>query len=134
MIVDLSSLAGIEDARIAFVIDNGNGNNLYIDNIEFYTTADPEPIEIAETYSIYGYDLAQPSQSNLKITFNLPEKHDVRYTVVNMLGQIEADGVLRDVLNQTYPLTHTARLAPGMYVIRLRIGQQYYASRILIGG
>ena len=134
VIVNLTSLVGIANARIAFVADNQNGNNLYIDNIEFFTTSDPDFIEIAEIYSIYGYDLAEPVQSNLKVTFNLSEKHDVQYTVVNMLGQIEADGVLRDVLNQTYPLTHTARLAPGMYIIRLRIGDRYYASRILIGG
>jgi hypothetical protein len=134
VIVNLASLVGIEDVRLAFVVDNQNGNNLYIDNIEFFSTFDPDFIEIGEIYSIYGYDLSEPLNSNLKITFNLPEKQDVRYTVVNMLGQIEADGVLRDVLNQTYPLTHVARLAPGMYVIRLRIGNRYYATRILIGG
>jgi hypothetical protein len=34
--INLSEYVGHEDVRIAFVARNGNGNNLYIDNIEFF--------------------------------------------------------------------------------------------------
>lgn len=130
--VNLNSLAGEENVRLAFVIRNQNGNNLYLDNIEFFTTADPDTIEIREIYSIYGYDLAHPEQSELKITFNLPERQNVRYTVISTTGKIETDGILTDVLNQTYPLNLSQRLAQGMYFIRLQIGKKYYSSKILV--
>ena len=130
--VNLSTLAGAENVRIAFVIRNQHGNNVYLDNIEFYNMADPDPIEIAELYSIYGYDLTHPEQAALKITFNLPERQNVRFSVISVTGQLETDGILTDVLNQTYPLDLSGRLPPGMYFIRLQIGKKFYTSKVLV--
>lgn len=130
--VNLTTLAGSADVRIAFVVRNGGGNNLYLDNIEFYTTANPDPIEIGSLYSVYGYDLENPEQTNLKITFNLPERQDVRFTLLNAAGAMETDGILTDVLNQTYPLNLSTRLPPGVYFIRVQIGQRFYTSKVLV--
>ncbi len=132
IIVNLNTLAGKPDVRIAFVARNGRGNNLYLDNIEFYTTASPDPIEIGELYAVYGYDLQNPDQSNLKITFNLPERQDVRFSLINTAGQMETDGILTDVLNQTYPLNLSTRLAAGLYFIRVQIGKRFYTSKVLV--
>lgn len=130
--VNLNSVAGEENVRIAFVISNGNGNNLFIDNIEFFMTADPSLIEIEDVYSVYGYDLSNPALTNLKITFNLPERQDVRYSVISVTGQTETDGIIRDVLNQTYPLNLPARLPPGVYFIRVEIGTRYHTTKVLV--
>lgn len=130
--VNLHTLAGKENVRIAFVVRNRNGNNLYLDNIEFFNTADPNTLDIPELYSIYGYDLAHPEQSELKITFNLPKRQNVRYTIVSVTGKIETDGILVDMLNQTFPLNSGQRLAPGMYFVRLQIGMEYYTTKILV--
>ena len=130
--VNLNSLAGEENVRVAFVVRNQNGNNLYLDNIEFFVTADPDPIEIETLYSIYGYDLSNPELSELKITFNLPERQSVRYSVVSVTGQLETDGVLPDVLNQTYPLDLSDRLPPGIYFVRLQIGMKFYTTKVLV--
>jgi hypothetical protein len=130
--VNLNSVAGEPNVRIAFVVTNQNGNNLYLDNIEFYVTADPDPIEIEELYAVYGYDLANPGLSELKITFNLPERQNVRFSVVSVTGQMETDGILPDVLNQTYPLNLSERLTPGVYFIRVQIGDRFYTSKVLV--
>ena len=130
--VNLNTMAGEPNVRIAFVVTNQNGNNLYLDNIEFYVTADPDPIEINELYSVYGYDLTTPELSELKITFNLPERQDVRFSVVSVTGQMETDGILTDVLNQTYPLNLFQRLTPGVYFIRVQIGSRFYTSKVLV--
>jgi hypothetical protein len=130
--VNLSSIAGSTNARIAFVIRNRNGNNLYLDNIEFFVTANPNPIEINELYSIYGYDLSRPESSGLKITFNLPERQDVRFSIISATGQMETDGILPDVLNQTFPLPSSGTLTPGVYFIRVQIGGKFYTSRLMI--
>jgi hypothetical protein len=130
--VNLNSVAGEEDVRIAFVIRNGNGNNLFLDNIEFFVTADPTLIDIEDVYSIYGYDLSNPALTDLRITFNLTERQDVRYSVISATGQMETDGIIRDVLNQTYPLNLPARLPAGVYFIRVHIGGRYYTSKVLV--
>ena len=130
--VNLNSLAGEENVRIAFVVRNQQGNNVYLDNIEFFTTADPDTIEIEELYSVYGYDLSNPELSELRITFNLPERQSVRYSVINVAGQLQTDGIINDVLNQTYPIDPAERLAPGVYFIRVRIAEKFYTSKILI--
>lgn len=130
--VNLGSVAGEPSVRIAFVVTNQNSNNLYLDNIEFYVTADPDPIEINELYSIYGYDLTTPEMSDLSITFNLPERQDVRFSIINVTGQMETDGILMDVLNQTFPLNLSERLKPGVYFVRVNIGNRFYSSKILV--
>jgi hypothetical protein len=130
--VNLNSLAGEPNVRIAFVVTNRNSNNLYLDNIDFYVTADPDPIEIQELFSIYGYDLTNPALSDLRITFNLPDRQPVRYTVINAAGQMETDGVLPDVLNQTFPLALQGRLVPGVYFIRVEINGRFYTTKVLI--
>ncbi len=130
--VNLNALAGEVNGRVAFVVRNQNGNNFYLDNIEFFTTADPDTLEIQKIYSIYGYDLTNSGSGELKITFNLPERQDVRYTLISTTGKIEGDLLLTDVLNQTFPLNVSQRLAQGMYFVRLKIGMKYYTSRILV--
>ena len=130
--VNLNAFTGEENVRIAFVVRNQHANNLFLDNIEFFDTASPDPIEIDELYSVYGYDLAHPELSELKITFNLPERQNVRYSVINVTGQMETDGFLSDVLNQTYPLNLGEKLTPGVYFIRVEIGGKHYSTKIIV--
>jgi len=130
--VDLSSLLGEENVRIAFVVQNQNGNNLYLDNIEFFVTPIPDLDEAPVLFSVYGYDFDDPQSTNLQITFDLPQRQDVYFSVVNTLGQTEADGIIPDVLNQTYPLSLPTTLAPGVYFIRMQISGKSYVSRIVV--
>jgi hypothetical protein len=131
--IDLSDFAGEETVRVAFVVTNQNGNNLFLDNIEFFTTDIPNlEEEVTETYSIYGYNLEDPSQNALKVTFNLAERQDVHYSVVDMLGKVHAEGILKDVLNQTYPLALEQNLRGGMYIVRMKIQGKYVADRIVV--
>lgn len=132
IVVDLTSVAGAPDVRVAFVVKDHGGNNLFLDNIEFFTTRHPDLIEIADLYSVYGYDLSDPEKTNLRITFNLPERQNVRYSLINVAGQMETDGMLTDVLNQTYPLNLHRRLQPGVYFIRVQIGGKFYTSKVLV--
>lgn len=131
VMVRLDPYAGEASVRIAFVVTNANGNNLYLDNIEFFTTSQPANIDISTPFAVYGYDLADPSKSELKITFNLPERQDVVYQVIDVLGRPLATTTLPDVLNQTYPLG-LEELASGVYFIRLLISGKYYSTKVLV--
>jgi hypothetical protein len=133
-LVGLEDLAGHSDVRIAFVVTNQNGNNIYLDNIEFFTTNQPNLIALMDQFSIYGYNETSPELSALQITFNLESRQDVRFQVIDMMGRTHADGVLTDVLNQTFPLDFETRLARGVYVIQLQMGGKFYTQKILIQG
>jgi hypothetical protein len=130
--VNLNTVANHENVRIAFVVRNQNANNVFLDNVEFFVTGDPDPIEISELFSIYGYGLDHPTLSDLKITFNLPTRQDVRFSIINTIGQMETDGVIADVLNQTFPLELRNNLKPGLYIIRVEISGKFYSTRIMV--
>lgn len=132
VVVNLNALAGFEEVRIAFVVRNQQGNNVFLDNIEFFVTADPDPVEIGTPYSVYGYDLSSPGLSELRITFNLATRQHVRYSVIDITGRLESDGVISDVLNQTFPLPLEERLMPGVYFIRVQIDGRFYSTKILV--
>ena len=131
VIVDLSQFAGKAQVRVAFVVTNGNGNNVFVDNVEFFTTNTPDTLEITEIFSVYGYS-QEGNADNLRITFNLPELQPVRYSVIDVMGRTYADGILPDILNQTYPIALEEHLGPGMYIVRLKIADRYYSTKVLI--
>jgi hypothetical protein len=126
--VDLSDLAGQNNVRIAFVVTNGNGNNLYIDNIEFFRSNDPYPPAVDEPYQIY-YD--ETLTYDFYITFNLPEKTDVRLRVFDVSGRRLLQETLDSSLNQTHPVklltAHT-----GLHIVTLQTGGQSYSTKVMI--
>jgi hypothetical protein len=130
--VDLSNFAGLKDVRIAFVVTNRNGNNLYIDNIEFFTTSSPNAIAAENPYALFGYQLDNLPESVLRIKFNLPEKQTVRFMLVDPMGKILSSAILPDMLNQTYTLETGNIRSAGIYFVYLLIGNKQYATRVFI--
>jgi hypothetical protein len=125
----LNTLSGEDDARLAFVVSNNNGNNLYLDNIEFFISDNPNPISIQSNFLIYGTSLESPG--NFYITFNLPEPQLVGYEIINTVGQQIVGAELGNVLNQTY-LIDAGNVATGIYIVRLNIGGEYYAKKVFL--
>lgn len=125
--VNLDSLAGKKNIRLAFVATNANGNNLYIDNIEFFTSDNSAPISISNLYSVYG-GLSDP----VKITFNLPERQTVRVQVYDMLGHMASDNLLSETLNQTYTIDFPTG-SNGLYIIRVQTATATSATKVVIG-
>lgn len=128
---NLSDYAGEENVLVAFTITNANGNNLFIDSIEFYLTDAPGAIEVEEPFNIYGYQFDDPAASELKISFDLQQRTDVNCTIINTMGQLVSEVLWFDVLNQTYDLPLDNK-GPGVYIVRLNIGEKMYQERILV--
>ncbi len=120
-------MVGNAKARIAFVVTNANGNNLYLDNIEIFIDDNSTPVAISSLYSVY-----ENYQPNFKITFNLPEQQSVRMQIFNTTGQVALDNVLPDVLNQTYDVDLTGK-GSGIYIVRLQIGNQLGIAKVFVG-
>lgn len=126
--VSLSSLVGEENVRIAYVISDEISSSIYLDNIEFFLSADPSPVVIEDQYAIYPNKLDEAR--NFYLTFNLSRRQSVAYELIDMLGKTISSKELTDVLNQTYKIDVDA--GTGVYLVRLLIDNKYYISRIVV--
>lgn len=112
----LDSLAGKKNVRIAFVATNANGNNLYLDNIEFFVDDDPNPPRTPDkNYRIYE------TENELKITFNLTQTQTVQMQVYDVMGQPLGNVTLENVLNQTYSILDSSSVSSGMFIVRVQM-------------
>lgn len=125
--INLNNLAGKDQLRFAFVATNDNGNNLFIDNVEFFIDDDPFPVSINNLYDVYG------GASELKVTFNLEEKQPVQLAVYNMQGQEILQNQLPETLNQTYTFDLGLQ-GTGIYIVKVQIGFRVGATKVFING
>ncbi len=123
---NLNEFSGEEQIRFAFVFTNAMGNNLYLDNIEFFLDDDPTPPEVEEPYAIYW-------ENNLEatVTFNLAERQTIGIYVVDIMGREFINTTATDILNQTFPI-ELGNAASGIYILRVRIGDRFYASKFYL--
>ena len=134
---DLSKFAGKEQVRIAFVFTNGNGNNIYIDNIEFYLTNDPQssydfdPFEDRFAFSVHPSPFSLSTDAALSATFNLPEKRPVLIEMIDMNGRLVLRETPANVLNQTYEF-FVPDIPAGTYLIRAITGDEIFTDKVTI--
>lgn len=126
--INLDGLTGQASARLAFVVTNDNGNNLYLDNIEFYLDDDPYPVAINSSFVVYP---SGESASVYKITFNLPEKVPAYIQVYSLTGQMMMSYTVEETLNQTFTLDMSAETS-GLYIVRLRAGTEVSSTKIFV--
>ncbi len=125
--LSLVNLAGEPKVRLAFVVTNDNGNNLYLDNIEFFTSENPSPVEVSSPYSIYGGVV-----SPLQITFNLAQRETANVRVYNTMGQLVSDATLKDILNQTFTI-EMPNQGQGIYIVAVQINGQLSTTKVYWG-
>ena len=128
--VSLNTLAGKTGVRLAFVVTNQHGNNIYLDNLEIFAGEDSQPPVTSLPYQLY-YS-TRNSQSDLALTFNLPKRTDVRLQIFSIMGQIVADNLLTETLNQTYYYDLSGQ-SVGLYMFRLQIDDQVTTTKVYIG-
>jgi len=120
--INLSTLTGNAQTRLAFVATADNGNNLFIDNIEFFISDNMFPVSINDKFKVYG------SGSQVFVTFNLAEKSAAQLRIYNSVGQLVLSNQLNDVLNQTYELTLAQ--GTGIYIVHVQAGNLVGADRV----
>lgn len=109
--VDLNQLDGADNARLAFVFINGNGNDLYLReiNLSNYTPAFIGDFRV--------FPNPATSSSEINIGFNLAQKQPVTLQLIHASGQLISDLYLPNALNQT--VTIDTPYANGLYYIRV---------------
>ena len=125
--INLKALTGKESIRIAFVSTADNGNNLFVDNLEFFTDDDPDPVSITDLYAIYG------GGDSFNITFNLSERTPVTVAAYSVTGQVMLQQTLPETLNQTYTID-LQQQGTGIYIVKIQIGNVVGVSKVFLNG
>ncbi|MBX2894467.1 MAG: choice-of-anchor J domain-containing protein [Cyclobacteriaceae bacterium] len=118
----LNALVGNTQTRLAFVATADNGNNLFIDNIEFFISDNITPLNIDDAFKVYG------SGTQVFVTFNLAEKSNALLRIYNAVGQLVLSNHLSEVLNQTYEVT--LNQGSGIYIVQVQAGNLLGAERV----
>ncbi|MEJ0032623.1 MAG: T9SS type A sorting domain-containing protein [Bacteroidota bacterium] len=127
--ISINDFAGKNNVRFAFVATNGNGNDIFLDNIEFFVEDNPDPPKTEQLFSVYN---SETNPYEFYITFNLPEKQDARLVVINSIGQTLIDSNLPDALNQTYTVNLFGQ-STGVYIARLITSSLTTSSKLFVG-
>ncbi len=128
--VNLSDFTGEQSVRLAFVVSNRNGNNLYMDNLRFYLSDDEDPVTVDGVFNVYPNPVRQGDA--LRLSFNFEELNDISLEVVDSMGKQILTGSDNAILNQTLSL-NTSDLSPGLYVVRIKTAGKVYHSKFLVG-
>jgi hypothetical protein len=124
--INLNALAGLSNLRFAFVATTNYGNNVYLDNIEFFIDDNADPITIKESFSVYGV------VEDVRVTFNLKERQPVDLQIYNAIGQLVLDDSLPETLNQTYYFD-LGHFSSGIYIFRVKTAEESGAVRVYLG-
>jgi hypothetical protein len=134
LLVNLSAYAGQSGIRLAFVFINGNGNNIYLDNIQIFVSEDPIFADVAMTVHPNPFDLSKQDDDEdyrLKLTFSLPERGPVSIEMIDLVGRVLFSESSQDILNQTY-IFSVPDLASGSYIVRASTATGTYVERVII--
>ena len=130
--VNLSDFAGpnAKNVRLAFVLNakGASNSNIYLDNIELFLRANPDPVIPVEGTSVL---YPNPASDYFNLSFNLPRREDVRIQVISSTGAVVQDIVYNGTLNQTYTFSRET-FAPGLYIIKISSNTLQELKRLII--
>lgn len=121
--IALTDYLGESEVRIAFVSTNDNGDPIFVDNIQVFTTdfflESDVPIFPNPTFN-----------GRFNVRFELDQREDVNIILFNTLGHSILEANLPNTINQTYTFNIGDR-AQGLYFIQVRGETFGYVERIL---
>lgn len=121
--LDLSNTVLFKDRiRVAFVFTNGNGNDLYIDDISIRGNEEP-------TYENLFRVFPNPATTSFNIGFNLPKKETVSIQLMDMAGRIIFEETIENTLNQIIPYSNSN--LNGIYFVRVS-GRNFVSSQKIV--
>ena len=124
--LDLTSYAGVSGVRLAFVGVNDFGNNLFIDNVQFFLTDQTKSLDLEPGQMIV---FPNPTKEAFFLTFNLAERSAINLEIVDPMGRVVWQRELTDVLNQSFEFN--LPYASGIYVLQAT-GNGFKAVRRII--
>lgn len=126
--LDLSDFAVWPALKVAFVITNQNGNNIFLDDIEFFNSNSPTLVNVDQNQILL---FPNPANDFFKAKFNLGIKDDLNVTLINMAGSIVYNNDIPNVLNQELNV-EVRTLDNGIYILRASGQNTSISKRILV--
>ncbi|MEM6642313.1 MAG: choice-of-anchor J domain-containing protein [Bacteroidota bacterium] len=124
--LDLSQAIGIGDSiRLAFVMVNGNGNALYLDDISIRGN---EPPTYQDVFRVFP----NPARFQFSLGLNLPEKEAITLEVSDMSGKLMSTQVIGNAFNQIIEIP--APTTSGLYFVRLRGRNFVQTQKLFVEG
>lgn len=130
--INLSEFAGTgkTKVRLAFVVEGGDQSDspIYLDNIELFLNANPEPIIPAVGMSLL---YPNPAREVFNIAFNLPDFEDVTIQVISSTGAVIQEIEYPGTLNQTYSFS-TQLFSKGVFIVKISSNTIRETRRLII--
>jgi hypothetical protein len=127
--VELNTLAGEHQVRLAFVIGNRNGNNFYVDNFRLYLATDANPVDVEGAFNVYPNPLR--SGDFVSISYELPTLDDITLEITDRMGRQVYYARYSAILNQT-DMINTTDLVNGLYIVRILTSSETFYTKFLI--
>ncbi len=128
-LINLGEWSGKNDIRLAFEVINGNGNNLYLDQIEFFVTAAPNKIRPDnEPFILYPNPV---TENRINLSFNLEHRQDVVVRLLDPAGRQTRIFDFPNTLNQDYQIEFFGP-ERGLFILQIITETQSFARRIKI--
>ena len=121
------TIAAESNLRIAFVFINGNGNDLYLDDINIRAN---DPPSFEERFLLFPNPLSSTSNRTVHLGFNFLQKQEVTVTVIGMNGGQVSETFVENALNQV--ITINAPDTPGLYFVRVSYRNFMQTQKLLI--
>ena len=130
--VNLTDFAGEgkSTVRLAFALDVVGTPNppVYLDNLELFLSANPEPVIPAEGNTIV---YPNPAVDYFNVAFNLPRRETVTMQVISSTGALVQELTFPNTLNQTYTFTREM-FSPGLYILKINSPTLQEIKRLVI--
>ncbi|WP_421752077.1 Omp28-related outer membrane protein [Croceimicrobium sp.] len=129
--VDISSYDGSAELMVQFIGTSNYGNNLFVDNIQFFnsTYVGLEENKLLEAYQVYP----NPAQDHLNIDLNLSADAQVKIKVLDIAGRelmILSDGPLHS--GETKLNVSVEALPAGTYFIELNVDGTVFTEKLMV--
>lgn len=129
-IIDLTSFIQdtfTDEIRVAFVTTNGNGNNIFLDNIQFFDTQKPNLLDNESKMTVFP----NPTTGTFFVAMDLPKKESIAIKIIDLSGKLVRQFDLTNVLNQRFEINIPE--TKGVYFVNARGKNTNVTKRILIG-
>jgi hypothetical protein len=130
--VNLTEFAGEgkKEIRLAFALDVFGTQNapIYLDNLELFLSANPDPVIPAERNTIV---YPNPATEFVNVAFNLPKRENVTIQIISSTGALVRELTFPNTLNQTYTFSREMFTA-GLYVFKINSSSLQEIKRVLI--
>lgn len=130
--VNLTEFAGEgkKEIRLAFALEVFGGQNtpVYLDNLELFLSANPDPVIPAERNTII---YPNPASEFVNVAFNLPKRENVTIQIISSTGAVVRELSFPNTLNQTYTFSRDM-FSGGLYVFKINSSSLQEIKRVLV--